>query len=137
MSTLTIAFGRRSFPENIPAVWGARLIWPNDLLHDRQDLAAVDDAAKQALIAWLNGGAIAKMREALRAPDAVGITPEMGFDDEAVIYEDEQGKIVGSAQRSGGYVYVAGWLKAGVVEGVGYVRAADPSPEARLRGLEA
>jgi hypothetical protein len=35
----------------------------------------------------------------------------MEFHDEAVIYEDERGKIVGSAQGSYGYLYVAGWLK--------------------------
>lgn len=111
---LKIAFGRRTFPDTVPAVWGARLIWPNDFLSDRQDLAAHNDEAKQALIAWLDGealgtGAISRMRHALESPYSLGLTPT--GDEEAVIYEDEIGIIVGSAQGSHGYVYVAGWLK--------------------------
>jgi len=118
---LEIAFGRRTFPDDVRAVWGARLIFPADLVHDRQDLAAHDDEAKQALITWLNGaddtgrnGAIAKMLEVLRDANrryAVGIRPRMQFEEEAVIYEDDEGKIVGSDQASHGHLYVAGWLK--------------------------
>ena len=40
MEKLSIAFGRRTFPDSVVAVWGARLIWPDDLVHDRQDIAA-------------------------------------------------------------------------------------------------
>ena len=116
MEKLEIAFGRHTFPDDVPAVWGARLIWPNDLLRDRQDLAAHTDEAKEALMAWLNGddlgrGAISRMRHALESPYSLGLTPDMPFKEEAVIYEDEHGKIVGSAQSSYGYLYVAGWLK--------------------------
>jgi hypothetical protein len=112
---LKVAYGRQTFPETARAVWGARLIWPDDLLPDRQDLAAHSDEDKQALVAWLNGkdlgtGAISKMRDALSAPYSLGLTPN--GDEEAVIYEDSEGIIVGSAQSSHGYVYVAGWLKA-------------------------
>jgi hypothetical protein len=116
---LKIAFGRSTYPDDARAVWGARLIWPNDLVYNRQDLAAHDDDAKQALIAWLNGpnegdGAIAKMRDCLgdagwRAFN--GVWPDMDFEKEVVIWEDDKGKIVGSAQGSHGYIYVAGWLK--------------------------
>ena len=113
---LSLAYGRHTYPDNVQAVWGARLIWPDDLLHDRQDLASNDDKAKMALIKWLNGevpgnGAIAKMREALQSPYMVGIYPSMKFDDQGIIYEDDKGIIVGSCQQSYGYVYVAGWLK--------------------------
>lgn len=113
---LEIAFGRRTFPDDVPAVWGARLIWPNDLVYNRQDLAATNDEARGALVAWLDGdpvgsGAIAGMRILLRDPGALGLTSNMPFDEEAVIFEDERGKIVGSAQGSYGYLYVAGWLK--------------------------
>ena len=116
MSDLTLAFGRNTnLPEDCAAVWGARLIWPNDLLHDRMDLRAKGEKAKGLLVHWLDGpnrgdGAIAKMREALAEPYSLGLDP--ASDEEVVIYEDERGKIVGSAQRSHGYVYVAGWLKA-------------------------
>jgi hypothetical protein len=118
---LEITFGRRSFPDNVRAVWGARLIFPADLVHDRQDLAAHDDEAKAELIRWLNGaddtgrnGAIAKMLDVLRDTNRryeVGIYPRMKFEQEAVIYEDDEGKIVGSDQASGGHLYVCGWLK--------------------------
>jgi hypothetical protein len=113
---LKLAFGRQTFPDDAAAVWGARLIWPNDLLPDRQDLGARDDEAKQALIAWLNGepagtGAIAKMRDALAEPSRLGLGSNTPYEVEAVVFEDERGKIVGSPQGSYGYVYVAGWLK--------------------------
>lgn len=120
-TNLQIGYGRRSFPEDVRAVWGARLIWPNDLVYDRQDLDATDDTAKAELIRWLNGaddsgkdGAIARMRRNLadanwRAEN--GVWPDMKFEEDALIYEDDEGKIIGSAQRSGGYLYVCGWLK--------------------------
>jgi hypothetical protein len=114
---LSLAFGRRTFPDNVRAVWGARLIFPNDLVHDRQDLAVRDDDAKQALIAWLNGpnsgdGAIAQMRDCLGAAGWRAANGVYGdSDNEVVIWEDDKGKIVGSAQSSHGYMYVCGWLK--------------------------
>jgi hypothetical protein len=111
---LSISYGRRTYPDDVRAVWGARLIWPNDLLWDRQDLAAHDDDSKQALIAWLNGpnsgdGAIKTMRDKLTAPSSLGLTSN--GEEEAVIFEDEIGKIIGSAQGSYGYLYVCAWLK--------------------------
>ncbi len=115
---LEIAFGRRTYPDDVRAIWGARLIYPNDLLHDRQDLAAHDDEAKAALIAWLNGpgdgdGAISKMQGRLADTDLrweIGVG-DTRSNDEAVIYEDDEGKIIGSPQSSSGYLYVCGWLK--------------------------
>jgi len=111
---LTIAFGRRSFPDDVQAVWGARLIYPADLLHDRQDLAARSDEAKQELVAWLNGpgygnGALKQALDALREDPYQFFS---GQNDEtcALIYSDEQGEIIGSPQGSYGYVYVAAWL---------------------------
>lgn len=110
---LTIAFGRRTFPDDVQAVWGARLIWPADLLHDRQDLAAHSAEAKQELIAWLNGpnrgdGALRKTLDALKDPYQFFT----GNNDDtcALIYSDEQGEIIGSPQGSFGYVYIAAWL---------------------------
>jgi hypothetical protein len=100
---------------DINAVWGARLIWPDDLVHDRQDLDSNNDEAKAALIAWLNGasdgsgGAIAKMHEKLKTPVTLGL--KYDGNQTAVIYEDEDGIIMGSAQSSHGYVYVSAWLK--------------------------
>lgn len=107
---LEIMFGRRTYPADVKAVWGARLIWPDDLLPDRQDLDSRNDDDKIELVGWLNGGAIAKMRERLRDPGPYSLGLNPSGDEEAVIYEDEQGKIIGSAQGSSGYLYVCGWL---------------------------
>ena len=90
------------------AVWGARLIAPADLVWDRQDIDSDDDAAKAALVDWLNGGAI---REALNALREYRVIIRGNEEDRHTIFEDETGIIVGSAQASYGYVYVLGWLK--------------------------
>jgi hypothetical protein len=118
---LEIGYGRRTFPDDVRAVWGARLIWPDDLVYNRQDLAAHNDDAKQALVTWLNGaddtgrnGAIAKMIAKLRDANwraDNNVWPDMKFETEVIIYEDDEGKIVGSAQASHGNMYVCGWLK--------------------------
>jgi hypothetical protein len=112
--TKTLMFGRKTHPEGLPAVWGARLIWPNDFVNDRQDLVSTDDDAKAALIHWLNTVGIAEMRLALSTITgrmARDIHEDMPFDTEAVVFEDERGKIIGSSQGRSGYFYVAGWLK--------------------------
>jgi hypothetical protein len=115
MEKLEIAYGRRTFPNSVVAVWGARLIWPNDLVPDRQDLAAREDGDKAELIRWLNGpsngdGALSKALGKLRAdgPESMGLS--YTGDHEAVIYEDTLGRIIGSAQGSHGYLYVCGWM---------------------------
>jgi len=111
---LQLHFGRDTYPDDVRAVWGARLIWPNDLVHDRQDLAARDDDAKMALIAWLNDEGI--LRKVLDHLGSSNCRFEMGLfgpkdNTEVVIYEDAKGKIIGSPQSSHGYLYVCGWLK--------------------------
>ena len=98
-------------PEGVKTAWGARLIAPNDLVWDRQDLVAENDEAKAKLIAWLNGspegtGAILQMRERL-----LELRYDLRGDKEVVLIDDEHGRIVGNERNSGGYVYVAGWLK--------------------------
>lgn len=115
MEKLAIAYGRRTFPDSVVAVWGARLIWPDDLVHDRQDIAARDDDDKLELIRWLNGpgsgdGALRKALDKLRGdgPESLGLSYK--GDQEAVIYEDTLGRIIGSAQGSHGYLYVCGWM---------------------------
>ena len=103
-----LGFGRnRGIPEDVTAAWGARLIAPNDLLHDRQDLVSDSDEAKKELIAWLNGGAIQGALDFLRD----NYWQLKQDDEELVLFNDADGMIVGSTQASGGYVYTAGWLK--------------------------
>lgn len=96
-------------PDDVTTAWGARLIAPNDLLHNRQDLVADSAEAKAELIAWLNGGAIRGALDWLRDnryPDG----------EQFVAYDDADGVIVANTNQSGGYVYLAGWLKPGRVE---------------------
>jgi hypothetical protein len=105
---MQLAFGySRGVPEDVTTAWGARLIAPNDLVHDRQDLVAETDEAKRELIAWLNGGAIKAALTNLREQRYDLIYREGEF----TVYEDNRGVIVGNTQQSGGYVYVSGWLK--------------------------
>ena len=105
MTRTKLGFGLRdAVPDDVKTAWGARLIAPNDLLHDRQDLVAENDEAKAELIEWLNGGAIRKALDWLsdeRYPDGL----------EFFAYNDADGVIVGNTNSSGGYVYLAGWLK--------------------------
>jgi hypothetical protein len=108
MSNLKLGFGLREMPEGVTTAWGARWIFPNDMVHDRQDLKGEN---RDALIEWLNGGAIkAALIEARELVGRWEMFPDS--DKTLVLFEDETGKIVGNPQSSHGYLYVAGWLKA-------------------------
>lgn len=105
---LKLGYGCNRALECAPGVttaWGARLIAPNDLVHDRQDLQSANGEERAALIAWLNGGAITGLLEKLRGEYIDGSSNEL-----VELYDDGIGVIYGSAQGSGGYLYVAGWL---------------------------
>lgn len=116
MST-TLGFGyNRGLPDGITRAWGARLIVDQrghtDLVHNRQSWIG-EPGETQALQDWLNGGAIAKAREA--ASEKLR-SYEISTRDasEVTLYEDETGKIVGNTNASAGYLYIAAWLKADV-----------------------
>jgi hypothetical protein len=106
MSDLKLGYGLRNIPADVTTAWGARWIWPNDMVHNRQDLQGPD---KDKLIAWLNGGAIAAARVAAPSLIQIGLSPRE--DREVVLYEDERGVIKANPQGSHGYLYVAAWLK--------------------------
>lgn len=106
---MNLGFGYSAgVPEDVRTAWGARLIAPNDLLHDRQDLVFENLMEKAKLVAWLNGGGIASALVNLGKERYDLIYRDGG---EFLIYEDDHGKVVGNTNNSGGYVYVAGWLK--------------------------
>jgi hypothetical protein len=111
MSNLELAFGRRTgLPEGLEAAWGARLIWPADLVHNRQDMVG-SETQRRELSEWLNGVALSSARDRLRTLASEDTVWNQGSEMEVTLFEDERGKIIGSPQASHGYVYVAAWLK--------------------------
>lgn len=108
MTDLKLAFGAvGSLPKGVTTAWGARLIWPNDLVYDRQDLQGPSPNA-EALAAWLHEGPLRSVLDDLKHPALNGLSPD--DDRTVVLYTDGTGCIVGNPQRSHGYLYVAAWL---------------------------
>ena len=109
MPARSLGFGLRTLPDGVTVAWGARLIWPDDLLRDRQDMVG-DETERERLSKWLNGGALgAALTEARRMADAYELK---GSEDRTVtLFEDEQGVVQANPQASHGYLYVAAWLK--------------------------
>jgi hypothetical protein len=103
-----LGFGLRAIPEGVACAWGARLIWPDDLVWDRTDVFG-SEIERSALIEWLNGGALSAARlEARRMADAYELR---GSEDRVVtLHEDEKGVVKANPQSSHGYLYMAAWL---------------------------
>lgn len=113
-----VGFGlSEAVPPTAKAAWGARMIFPDDLLHDRmghfniyreETPEMTDEGAK--LIKWLEGGALKKACEqARKLTQRYHLTQQDSK--QVTLYEDEQGIFVGNPKRSYGYLYVAAWLK--------------------------
>jgi len=96
-------------PKWAVVAWGARLIYPSDLVQNRQSCVG-DKTAKDLLIDWLNKGAL---RDALYRAGQLHSKREMSPTDhkEFTLYEDNLGIIVGNPNQSHGYLYVAAWFK--------------------------
>ena len=114
---LQLGWGASAYvPEGAPAAWGARLIYPNDLVWDRQDMQG-EPSHRAALSAWLNGtdthAEIGALRLALDKATELdllgGIRGSMNT--MVVLHDDTAGRIVGNPNASYGYLYVAGWLR--------------------------
>src|SRR3954468_21677405 len=106
LDSYSLKFGYgRGLPGGITCAWGARLIYPADLVHDRQDTIKDDIDKPKVLHEWLNSGPLkaALEKAALREVPAHGST-------EIVLYEDERGKILANPQASHGYLYVCAYL---------------------------
>jgi hypothetical protein len=104
-----LAFGLRQIPDDVVTCWGARLIWPDDLLRDRQDMVG-DEIERGRLSEWLNGGALGAALT--RAREMADRHEWAGSEDRTVtLFEDDEGVIRANPQASHGYLYVAGWLK--------------------------
>lgn len=111
---LPLQFGLgRAVPDAVSCAWGARLIYPDDLVFNRQDLIGEGDE-KAELINWLNPGegqgqGIAKALKNARLYDNKWKLSRDG-DQHVVLYRDSRGVIVACPNRSHGYLYVAGWI---------------------------
>jgi hypothetical protein len=103
---LKLAFGCvKALPEGTTTAWGARLIWPNDLVWDRQDMVGPE---REELARWLNDGVL---RSVLRMLGEGRFDLRRDEDRTLTLYEDETGRVVGNPQGSHGYLYAAAWLK--------------------------
>lgn len=107
-----LAFGyNRGLPETTDAAWGARLIYPNDLLPDRTDMIGSREA-KDRLLAALNSPAVPEPAAYPSLLAEAGIESS-GVDLEAILYEDDTLCIKANPQASHGYLYVVAYLKEG------------------------
>jgi len=105
---MELSFGcTRAIPPEVETAWGARFIFPDDVLWDRQDLRGPD---KEELKIWLNQGALQKARAKARELAQSGRISQ-DLEETVVLHDDALGTIVGNPQRSFGYLYVAAWLK--------------------------
>lgn len=111
-TTQRLSYGLRDTP-NVKAAWGARLIFPADLVWDRTDMIG-EQADKNAILAWLNDKA-PKIGSDEWATIVTGRT--MASDEHVfTVFSDETGIMKASAQGSYGYLYVSAWLHEHVIE---------------------
>src|SRR5262245_7583104 len=105
----SLAFGYNGgLPDGVKAAWGARFIFPDDLVYNRQDLIGADTEDGKKLLDWLNGGALGAARAKARTMHVSSAETV-----EVVLHEDETGIVLGNPQGSYGYLYVVAFLKEG------------------------
>ena len=86
----TLAFGyKRNIPEGVKALWGARAIYPNDVVWDRTDTVG-EQADKEDLLAWLNGEVKTEPWDTAMQMAASGWMTQ-DSEDEFVLYQDALG----------------------------------------------
>jgi hypothetical protein len=109
---MNLQFGLNSaLPKCLTAAWGARLIFPDDLVWDRQSFPGRDTLLGEKLHHWLN--AEGALRTALKSARRMSAHFQLSPDDhkQVTLFEDEIGIIVANPQSSFGYLYVAAWIK--------------------------
>lgn len=87
------------------AAWGARWIWPNDQVYNRQDSQG-DEQDLAELFKWLRETVKGRPFDAARS-----LSPYTDSDRPVVLYEDDKGRFIGHAHSSCGYLYVVAYLK--------------------------
>lgn len=112
MTLPTLEFGLYpAVPAAAAAAWGARLIYPDDLVFNRQSCVG-EHYDRQALSNWLNAGAIKTALKTARQADERWLLSRTGRQ-QVILHRDEQGVIVACPNASCGYLYVAAWLHNG------------------------
>ena len=108
--TQTLRFGLRdAVPPDALAAWGARLIYPDDVLWDRTDAVGSDEPRRELLDYLRTAVRDVPFKEA-RALHARGVLRASG-DEDVTLYEDARVKVVANPRGGSGYLYVAAWLK--------------------------
>ena len=114
---MRLAYGcNTALPEGVRAAWGARLIWPRDLVHDRTHFAGDDESMKE-LETWLNEKGshnLSPLQVALNTLPLESKDLRWDEDKTVTLVEDSIGIIVGNPQGSHGYLYLSAWLKSHV-----------------------
>lgn len=96
----------KAIPAGTQVYWGARWIFPDDMLHDRQDFMGIDTEDGIKLRHWLSHGALAKAKKAARECN-LGACENRTI----TLYEDSEGIVKGDPCGSYGYLYVCAYLK--------------------------
>lgn len=124
MEALSLPFGASwLLVPGTKAAWGARLIFPDDLVWDRHGTAG-DEGLVQETLAWLNEKDIdvsnhwgeknpmTRLGCALRKARTLADSYEMKSDSKYgyVLYLDGKGAIIATPNASYGYVYLAAYL---------------------------
>lgn len=116
MKDSIFSFGlSRAVPESASAAWGARWIFPDDVVWDRTSWHNFESDSGQKLMKWLDSGALMRAREGARRLSSSGKLSQVS-QETVTLHEDDLGKIVGNPQRSHGYLYVSAWLKEEAVD---------------------
>jgi hypothetical protein len=106
----TLKFGLRdAVPPEALAAWGARLIYPDDVLADRSDCVGSDQARRE-LLDYLREHVGARPWERAREMHNRGELHARDTSD-VTLYEDERCIVLANPRGGSGYLYVAAWMK--------------------------
>ena len=100
-------------PEEVTAAWGARWIFPNDQLYDRQDIFGHNTEMGKKLVAWLNADGAAHLCSARNNAKKMAQNRDLlqSGNQTIILFEDATGIIKGNPNASYGYLYVCAYLK--------------------------
>lgn len=130
-NTQILRFGLRdAVPPDAPAAWGARLIYPDDLVWDRTDAVGHEDV-RRALLDYLRKEVRDLPFKKARERHNRGELHQSGVEN-VILYEDERVKMVGNPRGGSGYLYVAAWFKFEPSKGYSG-RPEDIAPQASAR----